>query len=86
MATIEVRTDELAKNFDKFSRSLIKYEDASGERWARLIDVQPSEYQGWDIMLEGCTLQSCFPDTPYTLREQIFDCDADWVRENVGLD
>ena len=86
MATIQVRTDELDANFERYSRSLVRYGDDNNPQWGRLIDVRPSEHQGWDIILDGCTLQSCFPDTPITLREQLFDCDADWVRANVGLD
>lgn len=36
--------------------------------WSRLVAVTDSLYQGWDIHLECCKLQSCFADGGYQVR------------------
>lgn len=96
MAIITVKASEL---YPKHFGDLVKHcHEIRDEQWARLLRTEPSPVQGLNIILDdGCTLQACFPEdtvlngvaftaATYEVREQLYGIDADWVRENVGLD
>lgn len=86
-ATRTVRTDELVQYVDAVE---VRYGSDRDGTWSLLLDVRPSKFQGWEIVLAACTLQSCFADTPIAVREPVVlygvaGPGADWVRANVGL-